>query len=343
MCTGNKALAYAYGQPTARGRLRRSPEDFQVDERLGFEPDGEGSHAFLRIRKRGLNTQWVASRLAELAGVRPVDVGFSGLKDRNALTTQWFSVNLSGKDEPEWETLNSGELLVLAVTRHGRKLRRGSHGCNHFLLMLRDLEGDTAELENRLKAMITDGIPNYFGEQRFGKGGGNLPRAAAMFAGEIRVRARHKRGLYLSAARSMLFNRVLSQRVTDGAWNRPLAGDVMMLDGSHSIFALGEVNAEIETRIALGDIHPTGPLWGRGESLVANGVRALETRALEGCGEWCEGLERAGLKQERRALRVNTADISWEEQGKSDLRLEFTLPRGAYATVVVRELLGPFE
>ncbi len=334
-----KALAYAYGPPAVRGRLRQSPEDFQVDEWLGFEPDGVGSHAFLRICKRGLNTQWVARRLVELAGVRPVDVGFSGLKDRNALTTQWFSVNLAGKNEPVWTTLNTNELEFVEVTRHGRKLRRGSHKSNRFLLIFRGLEGDRAELEKRLQTMARDGVPNYFGEQRFGKAGGNLEKARAMFTGEIRVRDRHKKGLYLSAARSMLFNRVLSARIAEGDWNRPLAGDVMMLDGSHSIFPLSEVNAEIEKRVALGDVHPTGPLWGRGESAVTSLAGGLEERALVGCREWCDGLEREGLKQERRTLRVNTSDMSWEGRGKGDLRLDFTLPRGAYATAVVRELL----
>ncbi len=339
----NPQLAFAYGAPPTKARIREHMEDFKVDEVLGFEPEGEGSHAFLRIRKHGLNTQWVARQLTELAGVRSVDVGFSGLKDRMAVTSQWFSVNITGRAEPDWSRLNSDQLQLLHITRHKRKLRRGTHKQNQFSLVLRRVDGDTSDLERRLQRVAAQGVPNYFGEQRFGREGNNLEKAHAMFAGEIRIRDRHKRGLYLSAARSLLFNQVLSARVAHSVWNQPIDGDVMMLEGSHSIFSVDAVNDEIEQRVASGDIHPTGPLWGRGSLLSAKLAKQHEERVLEEFSEWRNGLEMAGLKQERRALRLSVTDISWRGPEKDELRLAFSLPRGAYATVVVRELVEALQ
>lgn len=340
-CQGLAACAYALGAPGGQARVRARPEDFQVEEVLGLEPDGEGAHALLNIRKRGANTQWVARRLAELAGVRGVDVGFSGLKDRNAVTTQWFSVNLTGVTEPDWQSLVSDDLAILSVTRQRRKLRRGVHRANRFNLVLRDLEGDQADLGRRLTAIGQRGVPNYFGEQRFGRDGGNLDKAWAMLGGELRVRDRHKRGLYLSAARAMLFNRVLSRRVEAACWDRAVPGDVMMLDGSHSIFLIQEVDGVIRDRVEHGDIHPTGPLPGRGESSGTGPAWELETGALAGCEAWCHGLAEHGLKHERRPLRIFARDADWALSSPGTLDLAFTLPAGAFATAVLREIVTP--
>jgi len=340
-CRGLAACTHALGVPGARGRVRTRPEDFQVEEVLGFEPDGEGIHALLQVRKRGANTQWVARRLAELAGVRSVDVGFSGLKDRNAVTTQWFTVNLTGRAEPDWQGLASDDLAILTVTRQRRKLRRGVHRANRIRLVLRDLDADPDDLERRLTAIGRWGVPNYFGEQRFGRDGGNLDKAWALLSGELRVRDRHQRGLYLSAARAMLFNRVLSRRVEAGSWEQAVPGDVMMLDGSRSIFPIQEVDRAIRDRVERGDIHPTGPLPGRGESPGTGLARELETGALADCGAWCHGLAEHGLKHERRPLRAFAWDADWALSSPGTLELAFTLPAGAFATAVLRELITP--
>jgi len=338
---GLAACAYALGTPLASARARTEPEDFRVDEVLGFEPEGDGPHALLCVRKRGLNTQWVAKELARLAGARPVDVGLCGLKDRNAVTSQWFSVNLAGRPEPDWQALNGPELEILSVDRHRRKLRRGAHRANHFQLYLRELRGDIEELGERLLQVARHGVPNYFGEQRFGRQEANLGKASAMFAGTLRVRDRHQRGLYLSAARAMLFNRVLSERIRRRRWDQALDGDMMMLDGTHSIFRVDAVDEAIAARIASGDIHPTGPLWGRGEPLVSAGALELERQSLAGYEAWCEGLASAGLKQERRCLRLSPRDLRWDLSGPQTLELAFVLPAGAYATSVLRELVRP--
>jgi tRNA pseudouridine13 synthase len=331
--------AYAYGEPTCRARMRTQPEDFVVDEILGFEPSGEGQHRMLLLRKRNTNTDWLARQLARFAGVEPRDVGYAGLKDRNAVTTQWYSVDLAGKAEPDWSAFDSDEYQVLQVVAHNKKLRKGILQGNRFLLTLREFEGERPQLEQRLQAIARDGVPNYFGEQRFGHGGDNILQAWKMLNREIRVKDRNRKGIYLSAARSLLFNAVLSQRVKDGSWNRILTGEAAMLAGSQSFFTVESVDAAIEQRCRDWDIHPSGPMWGRGRSAVSGEATAIEQAVLDGLAQWLSPLEHAGLKQERRPLRLQVAELQWEWLGEDSLQIGFRLPAGSYATSVLRELI----
>jgi tRNA pseudouridine13 synthase len=336
-------LPYAHGGPVSRGRLRTTPEEFQVFEDLGFEPKGEGQHRMLEIEKRDLNSDWVASQIARLAGVKRRDVGLAGLKDRYAVTRQWFSVDIGGKEEPHWSELESmvqqgQRLTLLQVSPHHRKIRRGALRGNHFQLLLRELDGEPAALEARLQQIRQGGVPNYFGEQRFGWGGGNVERALQLFRREYRPKGRHERGLLLSSARSELFNRVCAARVEQGSWDRALEGDLFALDRSRARFAEA-LSDEIHRRIAEQDIHPTGVLWGRG-ALESGGVVAeLEHAIATGMAELSQGLEQAGLEQDRRALRLVPRELEWSWLQQDQLQLRFWLPAGAYATVVLRELI----
>jgi len=333
------ALAYALGKPTASGRLRVVAEDFCVTEIPLLEPDGEGEHVWLWIRKRNENTPWVAEQLARFAAVQPRQVSYAGLKDRHAVTEQWFSVQLPGRDAPDWEALNTESLTVLRHARHSRKLRRGALQGNRFRITLRDIEADNDDLEKRLTLISAAGVPNYFGEQRFGRDAGNLQTALQLFANPRRRMARNRRSLALSAARSLLFNQVLSRRVHAASWNVPIGGDAMQLSGSHSYFIAESIDAELLARVHSKDVHPTGPLHGRGETPVQGACRQLEYAVLAGHADWCTGLEAAGLKQDRRALRLMVEDLRWQRTATAELLLEFSLPPGAYATCVLRELL----
>ncbi|MFZ1640417.1 MAG: tRNA pseudouridine(13) synthase TruD [Candidatus Contendobacter sp.] len=332
------SLPYAHGQPHSSGRPRAVPEDFQVREEIPFTLDGAGEHVWLWVRKRDANTDWVARQLAQRAGVPSGAVSYAGLKDRHAVTEQWFSVHLPGKTDPDWSADPHPDFIVLKAVRHSRKLRRGALSGNAFRIVLRELDGDPAELTARLKLVDTTGVPNYFGEQRFGHEGGNLERAEAMLRGELKVRDRHQRGLYLSAARSALFNAVLARRVTEGTWNQALPGEVLMLAGSHSIFAVDEVDETIRQRIATFDLHPTGPLWGAGELRSGGPVRELEEAVAATLPVFRDGLTAAGLTQERRALRLAVRDATLEFLDAQTAVLNFKLPAGAYATTVLREL-----
>ncbi|HEB57279.1 MAG TPA: tRNA pseudouridine(13) synthase TruD [Gammaproteobacteria bacterium] len=334
------SLPYAYGAPECGGVIRQCPEDFIVDEISTIEPDGEGEHVLLQIRKRNSNTEWLAKQLARLASVAAKDVSYAGLKDRQAVTTQWFSVRLAGRDEPDWTILNNDNIEVIQVHRHRRKLRRGALKGNRFELLIRELSCDPAWLEARLENIKQQGVPNYFGEQRFGIEGSNLHQARAMFEGK-RIKSRHQRSLYLSAARSQLFNHVLSLRVEQQCWNQAIAGDVMLLAGSNSYFVIDEVDNEIRQRVETFDIHPSGILWGRGRSESKNRAALFESELAEHFPLFCQGLEKAGLTQSRRALRVVPEKLEWTHQPEQkQLALRFELPAGAYATVVLRELVS---
>ena len=339
-------LPRAHGAPVLSARIRVAPEDFDVTELDGFEASGAGEHLLLSIEKRGMNTAFVARLLAEWAGVDERAVGYAGLKDRHAVTRQRFSVQLPGREAPGVESLERDDpatgqrLRVLGQARHARKLPRGALAGNRFVLVLRDGEGDRAAIEARLQAMAGRGVPNYFGEQRFGHGGANVARALRMFGGQ-RVK-REERALLLSAARSALFNRVLAARVAGGSWDGGLEGEAWMLDGSRSVFGPEPWSEALATRLAAFDIHPTAPLWGRGELRSTGPARALEQAALaSGDGPALRaGLEAAGLKQERRATRLRPAGLAWQWRGPESLSLAFELPPGAYATAVLAEL-GP--
>lgn len=285
-------LAYLHGAPTARGILKAEAADFVVNEDLGFEPCGEGEHIFVRVRKTGENTAWVAGLLADAAGVNRNAVTWAGLKNRHAVTEQWFGIHLPGKAEPDLSVIESDSIKILQAKRHNRKLRVGYLKGNYFTLRLTGLE-QADGLEARLQAIAGQGVPNYYGEQRFGRDGNNLEAAKAMFAGK-RIKDRNKRSLYLSAARSMLFNAIVSARIEQGLAHQLLAGDCVMLKGSHSIFSEESVTPELEARLASGDVQLTAPQRGRGRLASQGAAAEFEQAVLAPYSDWCDGLEKAG-------------------------------------------------
>ena len=328
----------AHGAPVLAARIRVAPEDFFVEELPAFEASGAGEHLLLTVEKRGMTTAFAARRVAQWAGVAESAIGHAGLKDRHAVTRQRLSVWLPKKVAPDIASLQSDDLRVLEHAWHARKLPRGALAGNRFVLVLREVAGERGAIEARLVAIARHGVPNHFGEQRFGRGGGNVQQAVAMFAGR-RVK-REERSLLLSAARSELFNRVLDARVAEGSWDRGLPGEVWMLDGSRSVFGPEEPSPQLQARLEAFDIHPTGPLWGEGELRTVDAARERELTALEGdtAARLVVGLERAGLKQERRALRLRPQALAWQWLGDDALELRFALPPGCYATTVLREL-----
>ena len=332
------ALNKAYGEPLVSGLLRQSPEDFFVEEVLGFEPEGEGEHVFLWIEKRGSNTQFVADKIAQLAGVPARQVSFSGMKDRWAVTRQWFSVQLPGKADPDWQLLNDDEITVLKTPRHLRKLRRGVHRGNRFRLTIREVDGDIDGLLARAEHIGKHGVPNYFGEQRFGRGFSNLSSAIRWFEGAFKPR-RNQQGMFLSAARSLIFNELLSARVGAKNWHAVLPGELFMLDGTHSIFSSDD--PEMPSRVASADVHATGPLYGKpGALVVTDNVAALEQSIFEQYPVLTQGLAAHGLKAERRSLRLLPENLTVDySPSEHTLVFDFSLPSGAFATAVLAELV----
>lgn len=331
-------LPYAWGGPVATGVIKQSPDDFYVDELLGFEPSGSGEHVFLHIEKTGENTEYVAKSLAKFAGLAKNAVSYAGLKDRHGRTRQWFSVHMPGKTELDWHSLDSDSLKILKAMRHDKKLKKGALKGNHFEIVVRDLKGCAETIEDRLQCIAANGVPNYFGSQRMGLEGQNLIKAQALFDGKIKVKDRYLKGIYLSAVRSELFNRILARRVSEGNWNVAISGDVYMFTGSHGFFK-AELSPEIMDRIKALEIHPSAPLWGVGESPATEQMLQIEN---EVCGEyasWCDGLTLAGLEMARRSLRLIAQDLSWHFIDSETLQLSFNLPAGHYATTLLRELI----
>ncbi len=320
-----------------QARFREQAADFQVTELLGFNLTGDGEHLFVLVEKEGVNTAEVSNVLARATGCHPRDVGCAGMKDRVSIARQWFSLKVPGSLEAD--SLIDGKVRILEQHRNSRKLRTGSHQGNRFVIRLRRVTGEYPGLEARLEQIAHIGVPNYFGPQRFGKAGGNLAKAVLMFDGTGGKVPRFQRGIYLSAARAYLFNQVLARRVSDGTWDLGLSGDVMLLAGTSSFFKTVENDPDLPARLDAGDIHPTGPLWGKGPLPASGTVLELENSIVGQFAAYAQGLERAGLKQERRALRVIPEGLSMKSAGEGELVIEFTLPKGAFATSVIRELV----
>ena len=327
----------AYGEPLAAGLLRAQPEDFVVEEDLGFAPAGLGQHLLLKVRKRDANTQWVARELAKFAGCRAFEVGFAGLKDRRAIAVQWFSVPRP-RTEVNWSEVRSEDFAVLEAHPHNRKLPRGALAGNRFTVRIRAPDGDGARLSAafapRLAEIARRGVPNYFGPQRFGREGANLLRGRE---GLSNLR-REERGFVLSAARSVVFNAVLAERVADRCWEQLLEGDIANLDGRGSVFPADAADPSLPGRCERLEIHPTGPMWGAGSPATLGGVLELELRLGARFGEESALCAAAGMAQERRSLRLAVRELQSEPEPDACV-LRFRLARGSFATVVLRELI----
>lgn len=302
---------FAYQPLDVSAVFRQTPDDFFVDEQLGFALSGQGEHLCLHIEKTNQNTVFVAKQLAEWAGIKQMDVGYCGLKDRHAVTRQWFSLYL-GKREVDITALQIAGCTVLAVSKHDCKLRRGMHAGNAFMIRLRNVQGSVDALAQRWQTVVAQGVPNYFGEQRFGRGGSNLQQAETMLTMHAKQWCERKYQFAVSALRAWLFNRVLADRVAQGDWRACVEGDPQ-------------------------DI-PTGPLWGRGRSKSQAALALREQNLLEPYVPYCEKLEHVGLQQERRALLLPVAEPQFLRD-KNDVLLRFALPVGTYATAVLRECL----
>lgn len=297
-----------HGESLATASFRNCPEDFIVDEIIDFEPANEGEHLLLHIKKRDQNTKWVAGLLAELAGIDRRDVGFCGMKDRFAVTTQWFSLHLPGRNiEPD--QLTHSDFLILSSARHNKKLRRGMHAGNRFSIVLRDFSIQPSDLSRRFALIEKSGVPNYFAEQRFGWNANNLVKANELIEQGKLKGNRHGTGIYLSAARSWLFNLLLDRYLS-----------------------LGKL-----------DFADTGALWGRGRSATDASFSQQEQELLSDWFSWCHALEHAGLKQQRRPFILRPNNFCYKSLADDQFEFNFELPNGSYATAVLREIAELFR
>lgn len=322
---GRSHAAWASGKPEQRARFKATAEDFIVEEVLGFEPSGEGEHLFLWLQTDDHNTRHTQRCLARTFQVARRHVSYSGLKDRRGLTRQWFSLHLPGQNpEPDVAALASDGIELLSWARHHRKLRIGTHQSNRFCIFLRQIEL-SPEVERRLQRIRKSGVPNYFGAQRFGRNASNIAAINnAISNGELPAE-REQRSLLLSAMRSWVFNGVLSQRIEQGTWCQWQPDDLIQLDGSRSFFQEESWSEKLQQRFDEGDIHLAQWLPGCDQAATV----PADMKAL---------FQLADLKAEPRPLRLLPRELKWQWQSEG-LALQFNLPKGAYATSVLRELV----
>lgn len=359
MLDSDESFARVYQSLNLSAKLKQQADDFIVEEQIAVELSGEGEHCWLYLQKSYCNTDWVAQQLARFCKVKKTAVSYAGLKDRHALTSQWFSVHLPGISTPDWDafetTFNTRDraesdmqetVKVLRSARHKRKLQRGALKSNSFRITLRELSNTSDEifslLDQRCKHIAARGVPNYFGSQRFGHNRNNLLQAEKFFLKPVRRLAKHKRGIYLSAARSWLFNGILSERVKKQIWDGRLPGDVFMLDGKTACFCdAAEANEDesdnLEKRLERNEIHPTAVLWGEGDTMVSSEALELESEVINRYPVYRDGLIAARVKAQRRACRVVPGQLESYRLG-NDFVVSFRLPAGSYATMVLAEI-----
>lgn len=329
-------LNYLYSAPQTQGRLKAEFADFIVREELGYELTGEGEFVAVKIRKTNANTLFVGEKLAKFVGISEREMSYAGLKDRHAVTEQWFCLHLAGKETPDFSTFECEGVEILEVTRHNRKIRVGSLAGNHFELLLRDVV-ESADLIHRLQQIQAVGFPNYFTEQRFGRDGHNLTQALRWAKGEITVKDRKKRSFYLSAARSEVFNLVVSQRIADGLMNQVLENDYVQLAGSNSFFCVKQDEiAETQDRLAHFDVLLTAPLIG--EKSLELESNQPEKAIIEQHSDLVELMKKERMSTAHRAMICKPKDLEWQFE-TDGLRLKFFLDSGSYATGLVRELI----
>lgn len=321
---GFDSAPYAFGTPLAQAEFKRTPQDFVVEEVLGFEPSGEGEHLFLLLQTDDHNTRYTVKCLARLFGVTQRQVSYSGLKDRRGLTSQWFSLHLPGKNiEPDADQLQSQGITLLQSGRHHRKLRVGTHKANRFSILLRNVEA-VDDLQARADSVLGNGVPNYFGPQRFGHQGGNVDEALTWAGNRHLPEDRAQRSRVLTTLRSWMFNGELGQRVANGSWDAWLPGDPIMLEGTQSFFREDCWSDALQERYTSGDIHIGGHLPGAESAGLPSEILSL--------------LKLANMKSDVRSFRLLPRNLTLQYEG-ADLALQFELPKGAFATTVLRELV----
>jgi len=341
---------YAWTKPTLTGDLKSTPQDFFVEEVLGFQPDGMGEFVFVFIEKVGVNTDFLAKRLASFAEIDPSKVTYSGVKDRHACTRQWFCLHLINKEVDFSEIVhgfvNNEQVRILDVTRHSKKLKIGTHEENRFVIRIRSLKGDLIELENRLSLVKMAGVPNYYGAQRFGINGNNLENGVRWLEkGRVgKKRLSKTESFWLSAMRSWCFNQSLSDQVFQGGWDKILIGDIAQETNSSTQFRVKSIKPGVQLRLMTMKIQPVLPLISKGWQDGTSGERAhWVSESLSGNESIVTGLLNLDLSRDSRTSRLSPNNMEWElinqDSESPELMMQFSLPKGAFATSVLRELV----
>ena len=332
-------LNYFYGKPTTHGLYKQQYEDFMVIEELGFELTGEGEHVLVYLEKKDYNTIFVAEQLAKYVGISAKNVSYAGLKDRQAITQQWFSLHLPGKETPDFTQFNLTGCRILQINRHNKKLKIGALKGNRFKIVLRNIS-DKQAIESKLNLIKKHGVPNYFGEQRFGRDQNNITQAIKWASGEISVKDRKKRSFYLSAARSVIFNQIVSQRIEQNIEQTVLDGDILQLSKSNSWFlSKTEELLLLQQRLQNGEINITAPMVGDSPLSTTSIALEFETNCLKRWSCFEQLFKKERMETSRRSILLRPEELKWQWIRDNNIEISFYLPSGCYATSVLRELI----
>lgn len=335
------ALCYPYGKPILSGVIKQQPEDFIVNEQLGFITTGSGEHLFLYVEKRSLTTMELIEQLAKVAGISARLIGYSGLKDKHAVTRQWVSLHLPGaKEKPEIP--DTEHYKTLQSDWHDKKIRVGVHKANQFEITIRNVKGQSEELENIIDLIRVHGFANYFGEQRFGRQQDNVAQALRTLNNRHKLKrlSRNKKSLYLSALRSELFNQILSNRIQQGIWMEPVEGDVFMLAGRQSIFS-EELSEEILQRYKELDIHCALSMAGTGETKISHQASEIEQEVLQQNSEIHQTLIDLNIPRALRSNRALVTDFIIESDIETHIMvIKVELERGVYLTTLLQHFIN---
>lgn len=332
------SLAYLCGKPTAKGKIKAKAEHFKVNEQLGYEFTGSGEHLMVLIRKTGENTSFVANELAKACGVKSKDVSWAGLKDRHAVTEQWLSVHLPAGGFPNLTLFQEKHpsVEILSMTRHNKKLRPGDLAGNEFEVILSEVT-DVEEVVKRLEIVSEQGVPNYFGNQRFGKDGNNLNEARRWGRDNVRTRNQNQRSLYLSTARSWIFNHIVSARIEAGCFNHFVEGDIALNNGEQVLLAQEQLN-EFNQLLAQDKVQVTAALAGDNALPTKAEALTIEQPLLDNEEDLMKLIRGNRMRHDRRAIALKAKNLTWEVEGNS-VTLKFALDSGSFATSIVRELI----
>ena len=332
-------LNYFYGKPTVHGLYKQQYADFIVIEELGFDLTGEGEHILVYLEKKDCNTIYVAEQLAKYVGISAKNVSYAGLKDRQAVTQQWFSLHMPGKETPDFSQFDLAGCRILQINRHNKKLKIGALKGNRFKIILRNLS-DKQAIEPKLNLIKQYGVPNYFGEQRFGREQNNMTQAIKWASGEISVKDRKKRSFYLSAARSAIFNEIVSQRIEQNIEQTVLDGDILQLSKSNSWFlSKTEELLLLQQRLQNGEINITAPMVGDSPLSTTSIALEFETNCLKRWSCFEELFKKERMATIRRSILLRPEQLEWQWISENDIEISFYLPSGCYATSVLRELI----
>ena len=328
---------FPYARCVEDVRIKITPEDFQVREILGFKASGAGEHLLLEVEKTALTTHELIDQLAQQVGIQPRQVGYCGLKDKQAVTTQFVSLHLPGvRRIPDLTT--DDRFRILNADWHDKKLRIGIHQGNRFEIVMRGDAIGRTDLAPLLELIRSHGFANYFGAQRFGRAQDNVDQALKTLGNRRKRLGRTRKSLYLSALRSELFNRILAARIGAGFWLQPMPGDLLMLDGSHSVFN-ADIDDEILRRYTDLDIHSALSLYGSGRSRIDGEAARLEREVLQESPDLVSCLHDQAVKLDYRANRTRADDLV-VEQYTDHAVLRVSLARGVYLTTLLDHLFA---